>query len=326
MGFPLFQDRREGYPDNIVLQKTSTSMGTSYVEKIGKTGLDQCNPLNLFNPFQMFPGRSLWIASPYPISIFSECSPSPSYHRYLATPPSPGTYCKTPEIYCTTPVKVQVRTKTWLFPHRDLGPAFANGWNKLPTEIKLHILSQNLRFHDCIGESSDEEYKMLRHHLRMTPEIAAFSKEIFYSRNSMNLTKYDSWDIMYLNIPPQSATPFLSRAQVTVRLGRSRDWHVLFACSRILRKCPNFQYLSIVFQWAKDVYIEDLMEDYPKEKWISVLEARIKPENVDFWCKGEVSFKGNPVLERFDGEWVAPDDKVIDTLEAFIKGKISFDH
>ncbi|KAL1608006.1 hypothetical protein SLS60_002945 [Paraconiothyrium brasiliense] len=263
--------------------------------------------------------------------MFSECSPPAiGYHGYSMTPPSagPGTYCNTTDIYCATPVKVQVRAKTWLLPHRDLGSAFANGWNKLADEMKLHILSQNLRFDDCIAESSHEEYKMLRHHLRMTPEIAVFSKEVFYSRNSMDLNGLDISDPLdaEVAIPPQIAMPFVSRAQITVRLSRNNDWPVLFACFRILRKFPKFQYLRVVFEWTQNVYVRDLIEDSDKEKWISVYESRVNPKNVEFGCKGEVIFRGIPVLENFDGELVTPNDTVIDNLYEFFKGKVLFDH
>lgn len=71
----------------------------------------------------------------------------------------------------------------------SLGSAFAEGWMKLPMELKEEILAHNLVSATSKGYIEYETYcapwdfGVLLHHLRCTPEIAALSRQVYYKRN-----------------------------------------------------------------------------------------------------------------------------------------------
>ncbi|KAF2635674.1 hypothetical protein P280DRAFT_534640 [Massarina eburnea CBS 473.64] len=64
--------------------------------------------------------------------------------------------------------------------------SFVTGWNNLPLELKIEVLSHNLvatkplGVNDCTGSHIAPVTQNLYHHLRSTPEIAALATEIFY--------------------------------------------------------------------------------------------------------------------------------------------------
>ncbi|KAF1971246.1 hypothetical protein BU23DRAFT_600377 [Bimuria novae-zelandiae CBS 107.79] len=67
---------------------------------------------------------------------------------------------------------------------------FANGWNRLPDELRICILSFNLCSEEPIPvdwpNNSRAHLKAL-HHLRMTPQIAALAQQTYYSLNTFHL-------------------------------------------------------------------------------------------------------------------------------------------
>lgn len=81
----------------------------------------------------------------------------------------------------------------------DLDPDFAEGWRKLPNELKIRVLAYNLAFDSpiescCISPRlwrlrMEEGHwpSMLLAHLAMGPDIAAAATETFYHKNTFHV-------------------------------------------------------------------------------------------------------------------------------------------
>lgn len=77
-------------------------------------------------------------------------------------------------------------------PTDRLDSEFAQGWDKLPDELKTRILAFNLVCSSFLGYLSlfshyGEDATSYYHHLRTTPEIAAFAREIYYTENTFEV-------------------------------------------------------------------------------------------------------------------------------------------
>jgi hypothetical protein len=106
-------------------------------------------------------------------------------------------------------------------PDGGLGPAFAEGWDKLPDELKVRVLSCNLVAEDTISsedtetDADTERVINFHHHLWTTPEIASLSREIYYTKNTFLLqasphsNRETAWRIAptgFMDHPPTAAT------------------------------------------------------------------------------------------------------------------------
>ncbi|KAF1958223.1 hypothetical protein CC80DRAFT_503009 [Byssothecium circinans] len=94
-----------------------------------------------------------------------------------------------------TRIYVTPLESTTIAPAAPLGSEFADGWKKLPDELKLKVLAHNLVDAEPLsaerckleGEHMADVTTNLYHHLRTTPEIAALAKEVFYTENTFML-------------------------------------------------------------------------------------------------------------------------------------------
>jgi len=78
-----------------------------------------------------------------------------------------------------------------LQPADALGADFVDGWHKLPDELKVRVLAFNLShemeidYHRSLNQGYD--ITNFGHHLRSTPEIASFARDLYYARNTFRL-------------------------------------------------------------------------------------------------------------------------------------------
>jgi hypothetical protein len=108
------------------------------------------------------------------------------------------------EIYSPLPITINgvtifsaapIRIISAKYPKRDqvriesaagLNPAFIQGWNALPDELKTKVLSFNLINPETIDNGImpyTSQFRGLLHHLRTTPVIAGLAREIYYTQN-----------------------------------------------------------------------------------------------------------------------------------------------
>jgi hypothetical protein len=124
-------------------------------------------------------------------------------------------------VTATTPTLLTAPTTMRLEQADDLGTDFARGWEKLPEEIKLHILSYNL---DLNGSGIYYDAKTscytsqdrLSSHLAMGPEIARLAYGIFYKRNKFALEADVGSDNGRLWLPSLVIRPLITKVCLKV--------------------------------------------------------------------------------------------------------------
>ncbi|KAI4628748.1 hypothetical protein J4E83_003301 [Alternaria metachromatica] len=118
-----------------------------------------------------------------------------------------------------------------------LKSAFAEGWNKLPAELKILTIEFNMKAENRIGAGDKKVYPpivlfQLLPHLTMTREIAAIAREIFWAKNEFYLEPSYYSVVMgngrldprlYFAYPPQAFHHLIRRLAVRIRPMRD-EW------------------------------------------------------------------------------------------------------
>lgn len=115
------------------------SFGNEQTDAIGKKGSTKSNPLDLKNIQTLEKESTMWIRSKYAV--------------HLIQIDDEGKVSSVSTIQC--PSSTAVRTykhKMYLVPDARLEPVFATMWNKLPNEIRISILAQNLKVEGVIKD------------------------------------------------------------------------------------------------------------------------------------------------------------------------------
>ncbi|KAF2635717.1 hypothetical protein P280DRAFT_522837 [Massarina eburnea CBS 473.64] len=132
-------------------------------------------------------------------------------------------------IWSETPIMVKATAEELLTvqPHKILDPEFAVGWNKLPDELKVRILTYNVICEDKVSFNDQWGYTMggnkdIISYCLMTPEIATLAREIFYSKNIFHVKALPLFEWIgerrTLPLPPRSSLGLIRRLEVAVRV------------------------------------------------------------------------------------------------------------
>jgi hypothetical protein len=124
-------------------------------------------------------------------------------------------------IPATSPILLTAPTTMWLDRSDNLGPDFVRRWDKLPEEIKMHILSFNLVLEDredTCDNGVDEVTLQddLCSHLAMGPEIARLAYEVYYTQNVFLLLVIIEPMEWPLSLSPRPARPLIREVRVEV--------------------------------------------------------------------------------------------------------------
>lgn len=169
-----------------------------------------------------------------------------------------------------------------LLPVVCLGANFAHGWDKLPNELKVRILSFNLisyipinaksiavcqetqnskcrrtsHSHPRPGRKSCSE--TLIHHLAMGSEIAEISKEIYYGRNIFYLEPTVirgglSPPSMSFVFPPRAVNSHVRHIIISISI-KDQEWDILTDLSSGVMGFGNLVKLEIIFSWKSRGY------------------------------------------------------------------------
>jgi hypothetical protein len=117
-------------------------------------------------------------------------------------------------------------------PAEQLGPAFARGWRKLPDELRLEVLVDNLVSADPIRRTADgfTMRQTLYNYLAMGPEIARLAHDTFYRENSFEFRPSRRCGLIMIAqpfiLPPQPLRPLIKRMTLVVDIDE-RDWDKL---------------------------------------------------------------------------------------------------
>jgi hypothetical protein len=205
------------------------------------------------------------------------------------------------KMWSATPIYVYDQTNgrsLRIEPIDSLGLDFERDWNKLPEELKVHVLSFNLISNDGIrrlcASPRSYVYKSLAKHLRSTQEIANLSREIYWTKNPLllecTITPRLCQRAPLQPHPPQSRFPAYPNLGVNGMVKR-----VEFHCSanpmelaHLLRfangdyEFQDLRYIKVVFEMR-----------YVSDRWEAAFRAALAA-GVRFACEGNLRVK----LER----------------------------
>jgi hypothetical protein len=143
------------------------------MSEITELGSSEANPLPLRTVISALPPREeIWIQRQTPFAI-----PETDYDFHNDT-----------IVKCRTPVCVSRPGAANILAALD--PQFESGWNKLPTELKVEVLSWLLILGwgkpvDIVSTTAPHaNQEALLHFLSTIPEIFSLAHEIFYTRNT----------------------------------------------------------------------------------------------------------------------------------------------
>jgi len=264
-------------------------------------GLSQDSPLCIRTPLQMPAGSCLWVTAPSALHVVSASTIIKSVTQ----------------LTCTNAVYLRPHHDTWLIPSLQLNVAFATGWNKLPTELKVQILSYNLSFPETIDRCETNILQALDHHLRVSPEIAALAKEIFYCQNTFRIRLKRMLSHHGLPLFP-IAHESMRKIVVDVLMGSFTDWETLSKISKGSHGLSNLRYVNVVIN-CRGVSWSPLNDDSITQLlgWI----PDSCDESIVFKCKGEVTltdrlWQSGNIPSITDG---------IQKVEALVRSKVVFE-
>ncbi|KAF2635719.1 hypothetical protein P280DRAFT_473632 [Massarina eburnea CBS 473.64] len=294
-------------------------------------------PVKIHHPHQMLRSETIDILSPTPIQV------------------APGVFISSASPITITTSKSAI---TLLAPTERLGTGFGRGWNKLPVELKLHILRYNVSaqegyantscsfcempiFNDKVhvgcpyirngkwlNRSCDFDVmkeKKLYRYMRLTPEIAALAKEIFYGTHI--------FEFMY-HLPPmlclRERNRFVRRLNL-VEISMSENsspspWEIL---SNLSKKQYGFTNLSRIHITFAAEFIADTFNNYcisaeetllPHNPMMNYSIERRMAASIQFPCEGFVGLcaaSGPDLMEYL--HYLRYADDILDALEELVE-------
>ena len=203
-----------------------------------------------------------------------------------------------------------------------LKSAFAEGWNKLPAELKILTLEFNMKAENRVGADDKKVYPpivlfQLLPHLTMTREIAAIARDIFWTKNEFHLEPScqsvvigngRSNNRIYFAYPPQAFHHLIRRLAVQIRPMR-REW-------RVLEKLANGDY---GFAALRNIVVDFDMRRVilTRRVWTSFLTLTVR-DGIDFKCAGNVKFLApQPATDT-------PSELSFEDVKEMFNGKIRF--
>ncbi|KAF2634732.1 hypothetical protein P280DRAFT_474427 [Massarina eburnea CBS 473.64] len=197
-------------------EPTETEMveDTSTVAKLGRS---ESMPLNLTSEYFLRKDTPLWVTCD---SSFIASG------KYSNTELSFGSGGLHVSFRSNHPIEISFRVSVWLRPAVRLQATFRDGWKKLPNELKMKVLGVSLT--DTRPLEPGNTY-YLSNFLRMTPEIAALAKEVYYTTNTFKIPLYRPC----MTLPNPAIRRYVRRIYILlsyIQLDRHWDWVRRLAC------------------------------------------------------------------------------------------------
>jgi hypothetical protein len=166
----------------------------------------------------------------------------------------------------------------------ELRDGFACGWNMLPEELKMRVLSFNLVeikpiAKDESGRSATSRSNLCKH-LAMGPEIARLALEVYYTKNRFALEAQSG----RIQLPPLAVRSLIRSVILTVRCGTG-PWRTVESFASGKYRLTNVLYIVVRFNYF----------------WlappVSRLLIQLRKRPVHFEYKGRVEIEANPDRE-----------------------------
>ena len=186
-------------------------------------------------------------------------------------------------ITANTPTMLSSPTAMTLLPLGSLGADFLLGWNSLPKELKLHVLSFNLVDNEyiwltIIREIRSQRFTLgpdLRRHLAMGPEIAQLAQEVFYQQNEFCIKARRA----AFHLPHPTKRMHIRKIKLCVELD-VRGWEVIQKMAAGGYGFDLIAEVHVAFYCAfMNAEFGELLHDVPLEPIV-------------FTCRGTVVFAG----------------------------------
>lgn len=238
--------------------------------------------VNIFWPMTLPAYASFSINSPFPLKFSYPRSAS-----VILTLEAP--------VHFSSPISVQI------IPSGFLSPGFASGWCSLPIELKLAILRHNVLYNSVIwpANANAAMHSSLFPYLRMTPEIAHISRNLFFAENAFVILPQQEALSMFRNSPPPAIRPFLRRVTLLTWL-EPRDWETIDAVAQETLGFEGLTHVEVrcsVVKFVRSFCVDHgFVENDNTELWSVHLNNQL-PSEVRFRTKGILVFD-RPQLRR----------------------------
>jgi hypothetical protein len=181
-----------------------------------------------------------------------------------------------PVVHLTSPIAIATGSELHVTRNSassQFGPGFVREWDKLPNELKVHILRFNLVEDGCGVRVDDDPVsevpRRLLDHLAMGGDITLLSREVFYKENRfiLWLIRCGRWTAR-LTLPHPSARPLIRTISLTTSLD-VMDWKTLQKFAREAKNVYGFRNLTTVvigIMWEPSELIDfmALLESEPR--------------------------------------------------------------
>ncbi|KAF2249417.1 hypothetical protein BU26DRAFT_551148 [Trematosphaeria pertusa] len=272
--------------------KTNMDPADKDAAKPSETGDPLAEPLQLFTPMTIPFGTSLTVTSLTSITVNGPIV-----------------------IQSTAPITIKPThaTGVQIALSKDLGADFVHGWNKLPDELKVRILSFNLTRTSTFGYFDTMSClrslaKGILGYLCTTPEIAGLAREVFYSTNTFRLqpVRYSlpsgaPTDDLVLAYPSRGVNSRIRKLEIRVCLDDD-EWPFLERLAEGAYGFENLQYVIVVVDISFVLYSSYAGGIYTDRRCVNVVD--ILGDRVRFRNRGELEFRFEEESEEEDGaDW-----------------------
>ena len=154
--------------------------------------------------------------------------------------------------------------------------AFMECWNKLPDELKVHVLSFRLAFDnlpsrckvwgDMTSRTHLEYYHyLLKPFIRTTKDIFKLAQQVYYRDNCIVLRSAESWTsagpVRFFAYPQPPVNRWLRTVQLQLHVNRD-DWRFLQRMANIEYGFENLAYVDLILTWSSLDWCKDRHSSY----------------------------------------------------------------
>ncbi|KAF2449925.1 hypothetical protein P171DRAFT_440358 [Karstenula rhodostoma CBS 690.94] len=167
-----------------------------------------------------------------------------------------------------------------LKPDYNLGPTFVRYWDKLPEELRVNIIAENMKAYPARQNPrfSMDLFTKLYPHCRMTPQIARIAMEGFYKHNEFLIQLNSGIPNRY---PPAPFNDLIRRLHLTMYIRRSQ-WTFVRNLSEGKLGFAHLKYIGIVVSWHYPP------QDIDGTEWDAFVDETFD-HRIEFSCEGELS-------------------------------------
>ncbi|KAK7185018.1 hypothetical protein DPSP01_002848 [Paraphaeosphaeria sporulosa] len=173
-------------------------------------------------------------------------------------------------LYSTQPVRLK--------PNYTLGSTFVRYWDKLPEELRVSIIAENMKAHPARQTPRTQALlTKLYPHCRMTPQIARLAITGFYKHNEFLVQLNSGMPNRYPQVPYND---LIRRLQLSMYIRRSQ-WEFVQKLSEGKLGFANLKYVSILISWHYPA------EDIDETEWDDFVDET-RNDCIEFSCDGIV--------------------------------------